>query len=56
MTRLLATASAILLGACGFALLFAADEVMGRLDAASPAAAVACQLLGGAWLALAAAT
>lgn len=56
MTRLLATASAVLLGTCGFGLLFAADEVMQRLDAAGPAAAVACQLLGGAWLALAAAT
>ena len=56
MTRLLATASAVLLGFSGFALLFAADAVMDRVGAGSPPAAVAGQLLGGAWLALAVAT
>lgn len=56
MTRLLATASAVLLGVGGFVLLFGADEVMEHLGAAGPAAAVVGQLLGGAWLALAVAT
>jgi hypothetical protein len=56
MTRLLASASAVLLGSSGFALLFAADEALQRLGGSGPAAAVAGQLLGGAWLALAVAT
>ena len=56
MTRLLATASAVLLGAAGFVLLFGADEVMEHLGTAGAAAAVVGQLLGGAWLALAVST
>ena len=55
MTRLLATVSAVLLGSSGLVLLFAAGEVM-QPAAAGSAAAVAGQLLGGAWLALAVAT
>jgi hypothetical protein len=56
MTRLLATASALILGVGGFALLFAADEVMERAGAPGAFAAVVAQCLGGAWLALAVAT
>lgn len=54
MTRLLATSSAVLLGLAGATLLFAADVVVG--EGASPAGVVIGQLLGAAWLALAAAT
>ena len=56
MTRLLATASAVALGVGGMVLLFAADDVLGHLGEAGPAAAVVGQMLGGAWLALAVAT
>ena len=56
MTRLLAGVSAVTLGVGGAAMLFAADEVMVGLGAPHPAAAVVGQLLGGAWLAIAAAT
>lgn len=53
MTRMLATASALTLGAAGAVLLFAADEVMERSGAPGSFAAVVGQCLGGAWLALA---
>ena len=54
-TGLLMRASAAMLMAAGLALLFAADDILPRLiDGYPPAAGWFGQLLGGAWLAVAA--
>lgn len=56
-TRVLATVSAVLLGAAGIALLFAADDILAALAGTNDRIVVAmAQLLGGAWLGLAWAT
>lgn len=57
MTRQLAGISAVLLGVSGLGLLFAASEVTGAFGAAEgPLPGVIGQLLGAAWLSLAAVT
>lgn len=49
------TLSAVLLGSCGATLLFAGDEVVEAIAPGSPSVAAAvAQLLGGAWLGVAA--
>lgn len=56
-TRFLATVSAVLLGAAGVALLFAADDLLASLAGTNDRIVVAmAQLLGGAWMGLAWAT
>ena len=54
-SRAVATLSAALLGTCGAILFFAGDDVAARIVPGSPPiVGVAMQLLGGAWLGVAA--